>query len=382
MFKGLFIKECKEILRSITYYLFVVYMVLFFITQMGEFEVVSKPRIGMDEYGMKYSEDKSMIMDSTLELLEGEYQSNEYVTYPIGFYKSVRLNDKKQKNVSEIIGKIKGNNNITFETFSAYMDEIDNILGGGSYYSTKVMYRNAKVPKTYGDALTEYNDILYKDRVSGAYARIFSDYMGIVLGMLPVFLAVTRVLKDRRANAEEVIFSKKASSTVIILSRYLSIITMILIPLILISIMPTIQSLYLANSNGVQGDMFAFLKYIIGWLLPTALVSTSVGFFLTELTSGVIAILIQGLWWFISMFMGASVLVGNVGLNLIPRFNTIGDFQIYKSIFNELVFNRIIYILVAILLIVATIRVYDMKRKGTLIINGKIFSNGKGKLEV
>ena len=62
-------------------------------------------------------------------------------------------------------------------------------------------------------------------------------------------------------------------------------------------------------------------------------------------------------------------------MNLIPRFNALGSYDIYNKIFNELVINRVLYSIVAIVLIVGTIFIYDTKRKGELNLNGKILKN-------
>lgn len=402
MFKTLFLKECKEMLKSITYYIFLACTVIFFVSQMGDFKGVAKPIQGQENYGVKYSDDESVIMQSTINKLASELSLNSFPTYPIGFYKEVKLNDEEMSKAYEILKDITGINkeqlikeienynntgdntfidsikvkdNINFQEFSEKMNKIDDILGGGSYYNSKRLYENGEVQRTYEDALKDYESIINNDKVSRAYARLFSDYMGIVLAILPIFLAVTRVLKDKRARAEQVIFSKKCSSTVIILSRYLAIISMIIIPLILISITPTLQSIYSADSNGITADYFAFIRVIFGWLMPNVLVTVSMGFFLTELTNGPIAILVQGIWWFVSISLGGSNLVGNVGMNLIPRFNALGSYDIYNKIFNELVINRVLYSIVAIVLIVGTIFIYDTKRKGKLNLNGKILKN-------
>ena len=53
---------------------------------------------------------------------------------------------------------------------------------------------------TYEQALLEYDNILYKDKVSGAYARLFCDYIGIILGLLPVFLPTYKIPQDRWQN--------------------------------------------------------------------------------------------------------------------------------------------------------------------------------------
>ncbi|MGL5354389.1 MAG: ABC transporter permease, partial [Clostridium sp.] len=74
--------------------------------------------------------------------------------------------------------------------------------------------------------------------------------------------------------------------------------------------------------------------------------------------------------------------VGNVGMNLIPRFNTLGSYEVYNRIFNELVINRAFYSILGIILIAMTIFVYDKKRKGSLNLNGKILKNSKSKFKV
>ncbi|MDS1001941.1 ABC transporter permease [Clostridium sporogenes] len=402
MFKTLFFKECKEMLKSITYYIFLACIIIFFVSQMADFKGVAKPIQGQENYGFKYSGDESVIMQSTINKLASELSLNSFPTYPIMFYKEVKLKDEEMSKVYEILKDITGINkeqlikeienhnntgdnrfvnsikvkdNIKFQEFSEKMNKIDDILGGGSYYNSKKLYGNGEAKRTYEDALKDYESIINNDKVSRAYARLFSDYMGIVLAILPIFLAVTRVLKDKRAKAAQVIFSKKCSSTVIILSRYLAIISMIIFPLILISITPTLQSIYSADSNGITADYFAFIRVIFGWLMPSVLVTVSMGFFLTELTNGPVAILVQGIWWFVSISLGGSNLVGNVGMNLIPRFNALGSYDIYNKIFNELVINRVLYSIVAIVLIVGTIFIYDTKRKGELNLNGKILKN-------
>ena len=402
MFITLFFKECKQILKSITYYIFLACTVIFFITQMGSFEGVSKPIEGKEDYGYKYTDDESIIIQSTINKLVNDLSLNSYTTYPIGFYKEVKLNEKEISNVYEIFEDITGINKeklidaiekynktqddsavdfikvkdtITFEEFSEAMNEIDDILGGGSFYNSKKLYFSTRVPKTYEDELREYESIIKNDKISRAHARLFADYMGIILAILPIFLAVTRGLKDKRAKAEQVIFSKKCSSAVIILTRYLAIIAMIILPVILISITPTLQSIYSADSNEITADYFAFIKVIFGWLMPTVIVTVSTAFLLTEVTNGPVAILVQGIWWFISIFLCSSNLIGNVGMNLIPRFNTLGSYEVYNRVFNELVINRVFYSVLGISLIVITIFVYDIKRKGKLNLNGKILKN-------
>lgn len=387
MFGTLFIKECKAIVKSTTYYIFLACLVLFFVSQMESNAGINKPQKGQEDYGYKYSEDPQEIMECTINVLLGEFENKSYIAYPFGFYKEVHPSEKTQSKIETIIKKTVDENGeikagLSYEEFEDNMDKIDDLLGGGTNYKASKLKTNAYIPMTYEDAMKEYEDILYNDKISGAYARLFCDYMGIVLAILPMFLGVTRGLRDKRAKACDVIYSKKVSSAAIVLSRYLATVIMVLIPVILLSISPTLQSLYSAAQNGIKGDAFSYLRYIGGWLLPTILIAVSTSFFLTELTNGPIAILVQGLWWYISMFMGGGSLVGTVGYNIMPRFNDVGEYEVFKEIFPQLVRNRLLYSGIAILLIIATIVIYQYKRKGARMINGKIFKHRKSELEV
>ena len=176
-------------------------------------EIERKPEPVQEEYGYKQSRDPDTIMRITLGQLAEEYCRENYTTYPIGFYKSVTLNEEDDRRIGEILeetagiagreaarqGIIEPKEGLAYERFVELMDEVDKILGGGSNYNKEYRERNAEVPMSYEDAVEEYSALTEKDRLTGGYARLFADYMVILLGILPVFLAVTRGLRDRRA---------------------------------------------------------------------------------------------------------------------------------------------------------------------------------------
>ncbi|NLL00536.1 MAG: ABC transporter permease [Clostridiales bacterium] len=406
MWITLFLKECKEIGRSITYYIFLACLSVFFVSQMGSVDAVSEPLPGAESYGWKYSEEEDVIMYSALDNLLFELGRNSFVTYPIGFYKQVILSENEQEEIYELLEDVVEQSkddlteavkkyagsmdhsavesinirpDMTYEEFCDVFNRIDKILGGGSKYSDERIYSHAIVSKTYEEAMDDYRSIIENDHVSGAYARLFADYMGIILAILPVFLAVTRVLKDRRAKAEQVIYSKGRSSAVIILTRYTAIIAMTLLPVIILSINPLLQTIYVAANNGITADYFAFIKIIFGWVLPTILFSVSMGFLLTELTNGLLAILLQAIFWIVSVFAANTIIVGYVGWNLVPRFNTVGSYEVFISIFNDLVKNRIFYTIISILMLFGSIILYDMKRRGRMHLDRALSKDIKSK---
>lgn len=238
MFGQLLMKECRQTARSLIYWLVVLVLLFDYTSQLGSTEIEAKPEKGQEDYGFKSSDDENIIMETTLGLLVQEYDEGCYTTYPIGFYKKVTINEKEEQRMEEIIQETTGISGrdeaekvmdawyesqraamedgqmpligypavkpapgLSYDRFCELMDEADRILGGGSDYGEGS--RGGTEPRTYEDALKEYQDLTEKDRLTGGYARLFCDYMGIFLGLLPVFLAVTRGLRDRRSGMQE-----------------------------------------------------------------------------------------------------------------------------------------------------------------------------------
>lgn len=424
MFLTLLGKECKQYLKSATYYIFLACLLLDYITQMGTFDTIPKPELGQDNYGYVKTEDKGIVMQGALESLVQDYYRNNYITYPVGFFKEVQLNKDEKKQVKQILLNITGltseefdrkyeeteqaiqkqveekqggdsqvmatelpfdmievKKDLSYQSFLAEMEKVDDLLGGGSDYTKDFIEEMAFVPATYEQAMESYESLLKDDKITNAYARLFCDYMGITLAILPIFLAVTRALRDRKAKAEQVIFIRKAGSVSVILSRFLASVIVTVVPVFLLSCSTLLQAIYYAKSIRAEYDLFAFVKHIGFWLLPTILICLSVGFFLTELTDGPIAIFLQGIWWFASLSMGGFKLVGKVGWNLVPRFNTIGDYAVYQQMEEQLIKNRCLYAAAAFLLVVLTIMIFDKKRKGEFVSVGTMLRNRKNKLE-
>ncbi|MDV3427831.1 MAG: ABC transporter permease [Bacillota bacterium] len=409
----MFLKECRQIMKSSSYIIFVIVLIAFGYSQIKpEFVKIEKPQQGQESYGTKYEEKPEIIMTSAVKSLYGEFAVNSYTAYPVGFYKKVKLNSKHQLEMAEILSKLSGisadklpayagtetageaapenpdtitldvkvDKNLSYEQFLSIMEKTDKLIGGGSKYGHTYLIRFGKMNKTYEDALSEYNDILEKDRITGAYARLFCDYLGIILGLFPVFLAAAYGMKDRRAGMRELIYTRKASSLKIVFIRYFSMAAMMFLPVLIMAVYASIQ--VAGNYAGFNLDKLAFIKYSIGWLLPTLMVSAAAGTFMTELTDTPIAIAVQGIWWFIGLFSGMKHIDGGYGTDLVLRHNMIGNTQVYLRNYPILLVNRISYIIAALMLILFTAWIYELKRRGGL--NGnfgfkKIFSNPQGK---
>lgn len=414
--------ELWRILKSVVFILMAGGIVLFAYTQ-GIFlpgSAITKPEPN-GYYGMKPSNDPSLIMPEAATSLLVQYSANEYITYPKGFYKVIKLNEEDRKKMAEIVSELfvnevsntsqnsknmdtesyeiqisgdsfslngdgslqtvmpykevptgtagfQFNHEITWERFKELMSQADKLLGGGSDFSeTWLNHRFGQIPVRYEEALADYELIISHDKVTGTYARLFCDYMGIILGLLPVFPAVFLSLCDRR-DISPMLYTRSISSGKFILIRFFALATATMLPILLMCAVLT--CIHTADYGLENVDVFAYFKYAFFWLFPTAITAISVGLFFTTLTGTPIAIAIQFIWWFIDM-MGRNGMYSFFGVRpfqLIPRHNALGNVEVYFDYLPRLIQNRIWIMFIAVLLVMGTIYVFSAKRRGLLYV--------------
>ncbi|MCM1133477.1 MAG: ABC transporter permease [Ruminococcus flavefaciens] len=404
----LFFKECRKILFSLTFLIYLVAVIGFYFTQFSSDckEKISKPVQGLADYGFIAKEVPEILMPEASEGLVNEYLRGYYIAYPIGFYKEVKLSEKKSAQIAEIITEITGitkqelddfadfeegamimmpdgngeympvleeavlpeiniPDTMTYEHFRELMRKADKIIGGGSKYSDdKIISNFSEVPRTYEDALADYNDVIEKDRITGAYARLFCDYMGIIVSILPVFAAAALANADKKSRMEQLIYSRKISSAKLVLTRFTALITLLFIPVIILALLGSfsVAKLYSGNST----DFTAIIRMSVYWLLPNILFSTALGMVLTEIFSPLMAVFVQGVIW-VATVMGSTELTGDIGrFSLVCRHNSLTERYLFIENLGEFVFSRIFYTVLSLAIIILTIWIYSMKRKGGL----------------
>lgn len=376
-------KEIKKAAISITFFVFIIALLAMPLSQdvlnFSNHDVITAPKQGED-YGIQQKEVPELIMPAAFNSLYNEFTANEYIAYPIGFYKNVKLNETDKEKMAEIISTLSGvpvndlltsansievtlSDDISYEEFKECMKQADDLIGGGSNYSENNLLNYSYVAITYEEAVTNYNLIVNEDKFTGAYARLFCDYVGIILSILPVFIAVAICLKDKQAKMNNLIYARKISSFKLILSRYFAVVISVMLPTVILA--------YISNStvwgqySGMILDYLAPLKYALGWLMPSVMIAAAIGMFFTELIRTPIAIAIQGLWWFIDLNAGVGRLRGvHTLFELTPRHNSLGNTQIFLDEFHTLVTNRLIIAGAALLLVAATVIIYEQKRRG------------------
>ncbi|WP_159430644.1 ABC transporter permease [Blautia sp. Marseille-P3201T] len=398
--------------KSLIYWIYVICVLLFFFTQMGSPEFDAKKPVKTENgvYGTVFSKDEKDIQEVLLGELAQDFYENSWRTYPAGFIKYVKLDEKETQEIDNILEEMTGlteeqrrmsiekfeeeisqpymspdfrlpvKEGVSYETFKENMKKVCVILGAGSSYEEGKFSQGVEVPADYEDAVAEYENLIEKDKFTGGYARLFSDYLGIVLGIMPVFVAVTRCMRDRRAKMQELIYVRKVSSGTVILSRYIAMVVTMLLPVIFAALYTLMQCIGYTKGMDIAIDYLAFVPSVFVWLLPEIMVVSALGMFLTELTDTAIAVLVQAVWWYTGVFMQGDVLTsGDFGFHLVIRHNSVLDYQVFADHYQEFIINRAFYAGVALFFVVLSVWVYSMKRKGAWDFYGKILRGSKRK---
>lgn len=382
--------------------------------------ILAEPDPETGSYGTKSEENPEKIMCGGTDKLIIEYLNNSYATYPVSYYKEVILDEEEQEKILEIIQEITGLNEeqisnlpddyfprvngniihmesgaetemdiaadigeadvaaeakdytkhfisqVTYDRFKELMAEASDIIGPGSNYTRdNLLLYYGQVEMDYEEAVDEYHTTIYDDKVTIAFARLFCDYLTRTLGLYPVFLAVAMWMRDRRCRMQELIDVKTIGTARLIIVRYLALLAAVLIPVFLLSLESLVPLVEFSVETGIEIDLFAFAKYILWWLLPTSMIVLALGMFLTILTRTPVAVIVQLVWWF--MDSSFTELSGDTGLfTLMIRHNLLNGSELIRQDLGIIWMNRGIMAGVAVLLVLLSIVIYDMKRGGKL----------------
>lgn len=404
----LFWKECKKVVCSLTFLLYVAVVVGMYGTQFAGVlnEPMDRPKAGAEWYGTKEAEIPEVIMGGATESLVEEYVRGSYDTYPHMFYKQVKLKEKDSVKIAAIIEKLTGltqedlngfanyepggyyssmdengkqvmyyrppvlpdyelSAEVTYERFKELMEEAETVIGKGSSYAEDKLLRDfGYVEMTYEDAVEEYEELMKDDNLSKSYLRLFCDYAGIDLAIMPVFVCVVLWQSDKRSRMEALIYSRKCSSVKLVLTRYLALVCCMAAP-VLLTLLHTVVSiggLYTDNTLSFAGAIGDALL----WLLPSIMTVTAAGAFLTELSSPLIAIFVQGAWWYLAL--ESTELVGDITrYALIIRHNSKAKLALFEAQYGDFIWNRWFYVGISIMLLGLTVLLYEWKRRGNRV---------------
>lgn len=400
----LFFKECKKVVCSAAYWLYLAMVVVMYVSQFtGELDAaISPPSKGLDSYGWKSVEIPELLMPAATEGLVSEYLSGSYMAYPFGIYKEVKLSTKKQEQIAGLIETLAGISKERLDNFQGYQEEgyrgvadqdgnvvlthqeavlpeihmpedmsyehfrelmrqTDKIIGGGSRYSDRYIVGNfSRVPMTYEDAMADYEELMQGENLAKGYTRLFCDYTGIVLSIMPVFVCVSLWQMDKRARMQQLIYSRSISSVKIVGTRYLALVCCSILPVALtfVHALFGVNEMY-SERNIALGSSVALAAT---WLIPGLLIVLAVGAFVSETLSPFYAIFVQGIWWFLSL--SANQLTGSITrYTLLIRHNSLEKARLFEEQYADFLWNRIFYLIMSVAALGITVLFYDRHRR-------------------
>jgi ABC-type transport system involved in multi-copper enzyme maturation permease subunit len=259
---------------------------------------------------------------------------------------------------------------ISFEECLDMARELDGMLGVNQFEEA-VTGKNHLRNLTYEEAMNNFNKLFGGDKITNAYARYLSDYMGITAGFLPVFLAVFVLIRDKRSRMAELIYCREVSSYEYVFSKFAAVTLAVMLCYMGIAAHSTIVFADMAGIYGYNIDYLAFFKYSLAWVMPTALFTTAIGLLFTILFSnGIVAVAVQLVLWFISIMP----LGGDYRLfKHIVRFNTVVSLEQYESWFPAIFTNRLFFTLLSFGLVATASAVLSWKRSSGVEMKFKLF---------
>lgn len=373
----LFWKECKKTICSLMFVLYSVAVIFMYISQFGpELDApLAKPQPG-GTYNSVKKEVPEVLMPAATESLIGEYLAGSYIAYPFLFYKEVKLKESDSIKIAEIIEELTGitgqelndfteyqvAENVSYERFKELMKQADEIIGGGSKYSEQYLITNfSLIPMSYEEALEEYETVTDEKNIAESYSRLYCDYMGIALSIIPVFVCGGLWQMDKKSRMEQLVYSRRISSAKLITIRYLAMVICMLIPVLLTFIHAMLGVSALYPEKNICFGKAAGLALI--WLLPEIMIVSGTGALISELISPFFAVFVQGIWWYAAL--EKNELTGSITkYTLMIRHNTLGQPALFELQFNNFIQNRIDYMLLSLLSAGLLIFVYDKIRQG------------------
>jgi len=323
-------------------------------------------------YGHKTIDDPNLKIRAGYIEMNIILRMNEYLKMSpiINWYK--QLSDDQRASLERAIKRISPKgldkngdiiNPISYEEYEIILDELEEELADTTIFSKKYRNKIYWQNKTYNEAVEDFNEILLKDKITNAYARYFSDYMGITAGLYPIFIVLTVFLRDRKKNISRLIYDKKISPITYILSKYSAICICLLICYLLLAAHSTYVFYNIGKNYNYLMDLGAFYKYTLTWIAPTIMFTTALSMLLFIIINKMsLTIVIHLVLWFISL----QQLCGDYKLyKYIIRFNSLGDYKSYILWKPAIIGNRIFFTILSLMIIIITAYIYNHRMKKT-----------------
>ncbi|WIV11929.1 ABC transporter permease [Proteiniborus sp. MB09-C3] len=372
MFRKIFIKEVKEQLKSLSILILIVSIFLFYYTQfICDMKVdgikPAPPRVNYSNENTS-GEEQSYNSATLEELIEYTYKSMkaDYELESILRIKGInmsyeKINEEQRQILAMAIEEMEKTNFQFNQEYDAFIEKVDKALGGNTIYSEENNFSSFMRTRTSNEDMELYNTILKEDKVTGAYGRIFADYIGISIGFFTVFVTAFTLTKDKRYNSNELIYTTSVSSYKYILGKYLANILVTSLIVFIVAGHATWQFHDFSMLTGDNISYTAFFKYSILWIIPTIMFITSLSYVLQLIfDNGIVPIIVQFFYWLHSMTPLTPQ--GVQPTKYFIRFNRVIPYSQFQPFIKYIYLNRILFTVFSLVLLFVAIKLWDRKR--------------------
>lgn len=271
---------------------------------------------------------------------------------------------------------------INYSELKGMLKELEKILGEKSFYYTvydKVSYGMYAFQRYYEENYNEHEKNFlsaYQAGISNAYARIGSDGMGVLLGLLCIIFSFRVFYEERVNKIEAYVFTSNISTVKYVLIKFFS----IAIPIAALSVLLTIFE-YLCFSYwnhiyayGYDISLLSFVKSTICIVFPTIAVVIAISLFMGVLFANQLyTMILQFILYYVSI---SGTIQQGSGLNVVIRYGAFDDYLSYEKYASMIAVNRIIMVVLSVILLMFTANLYERKRTKEIILRNSIERSG------
>lgn len=369
VFLNLTLKEIKLQFRSVTFYVFIIVVLLFYSYQYTEETNRLRPPksdIVYDKVEVTTKEEKLVL---GYKELYGVLKSRDVVKYaPIA--KKIRLTDNQIKKLEKFIENMAPNADvmtiepndikIDYETMINFMNNLDIELGGNTILGSKC--RQFIRPMTYEEALMDYERQKSDKNITEVYGRILADYLGVSAGLFVVFLSAFSILRDKYYGTQELIYSSSVKAIEYIGAKFTGLFISVMSVFLTIGLIETAIFLFQANKYHIAINAFAFIKYIVIWVAPTVMFVIILPMLISIIVENSILPIVVQLGATLLLLLNTELTGMYDFKRFIIRFNSSKSVDYYKKLVVNIKYNRLFYMVVSILLILITAFIWTVKR--------------------
>ena len=239
------------------------------------------------------------------------------------------------------------------------MSHEDGIVGFQSVWNMSA-YKKADAGE-----VQQYLDSVFQEESYTSYlGRKYADYLGITSILFTISVFAILLMRDMRKSIYSFIHTKPISSRNYVLGKYIAGISMVLLFVVILTAIVDVVAVSAGNSYGYKTSLWDIWANIIMYDLPGILLTGCIMLFISILFKNVIPAIPAMLLYFIYANIGTLSSAEDYHYQVKPGAIFIRFPQLFTEteIPSGIVSNQIFLLILAIVLLIASIQIWERRR--------------------